>query len=494
MEGKGSTVFHCWRLFPALVAGPLVLVGLLLWLSLSPGPVLADPGVLFVKPDGAGTACTQSSPCDLQTALVQAFDGDTIYVATGTYTGTGDAVITVTKSITLYGGWDGCSTGEVVRDPEAYPTTLDGENGRRVVYIDGYITLTLDGFIITRGNASKVTSNSGRGGGICSINASPLIINNVITNNIAYTGTVTGFGGGIYLIGASTPALISGNLILSNTANTIAQGKGGGLGLVGSIVTVRDNIIQDNIAGFTINSMGGGVAALGGSGRITLSDNQIQGNKGTPSGSGFGGGFYAQFGAHTLMANLVVTNAASAGDGLYLETGFALTLTNNLLVQNAGEGASFDGNATYPSSGRLAHNTFAQNGDRGIRLMDYVTVTLTNNVIVSHTTGIYVSSGSTATLQATLWGTGTWANGTDWVALGTILTGTVNIWGDPAFVAPDAGDYHIGPASAAIDAGVDAGVATDIDGDTRPIGSGYDIGADELPLYVYLPLVMKGSL
>jgi hypothetical protein len=39
--------------------------------------------------------------------------------------------------------------------------------------------------------------------------------------------------------------------------------------------------------------------------------------------------------------------------------------------------------------------------------------------------------------------------------------------------------YHLQAGSAAIDAGVNAGVLVDLDGDTRPLGAGYDIGADE---------------
>ena len=46
-------------------------------------------------------------------------------------------------------------------------------------------------------------------------------------------------------------------------------------------------------------------------------------------------------------------------------------------------------------------------------------------------------------------------------------------------------DYHLAPGSDAIDAGIDTGAAywgeviDDIDGEARPKGSGYDIGADE---------------
>jgi hypothetical protein len=61
-------------------------------------------------------------------------------------------------------------------------------------------------------------------------------------------------------------------------------------------------------------------------------------------------------------------------------------------------------------------------------------------------------------------------------------------------VDPTARDYHIGPGSAAIDAGVDAGVAVDMDRESRPVGGGYDIGADEFaagPTCLYLPLILR---
>jgi len=147
------------------------------------------------------------------------------------------------------------------------------------------------------------------------------------------------------------------------------------------------------------------------------------------------------------------------------------------------------------SDGKMLQNTIARNDNTyGIWIEDDAAVELTNTILVSHTVGISVTAGSTVTLEGTLWGSGSWANDKDWGGDGTIVAGTVNIWGNPAFVNPDSGDYNIDLGSAARNTGVNSGVTTDIDGNPRPYGSGYDIGAYEFSgghWDVYMPLVMK---
>ncbi|MBC7337194.1 MAG: hypothetical protein H5U01_13150, partial [Clostridia bacterium] len=148
--------------------------------------------------------------------------------------------------------------------------------------------------------------------------------------------------------------------------------------------------------------------------------------------------------------------------------------------------------STEPVTGTLLHNTFAAN-DKGsgdgriaIHLNDpYVTLTLTNNLIYSHTYGVYVVTNSTVRLDHTLF----YANSEgDTGGLGTIINSSPITGQDPLLTA----DYHLGPASPAIDAGVDAGVTTDIDGESRDASP--DIGADECAISemeIYLPLVMR---
>ncbi|RLC91129.1 MAG: hypothetical protein DRI77_14175, partial [Chloroflexi bacterium] len=187
----------------------------------------------------------------------------------------------------------------------------------------------------------------------------------------------------------------------------------------------------------------------------------------------------------TLSGNAIYSNTADLSGGVQLAFSDDATLDNNVIADNQA-GAAVSGVMVSASTANLRHNTIARNtgGDgSGVCVInavaDYSTVALTNTILVSHSVGINVTAGNTATLESTLWGSGAWANTTDWGGGGSIVRAN-DYWGDPAFVDPDAGDYHIGPGSAAIDEGVDAGVATDKDGVIRPQGTDPDLGAYEL--------------
>jgi hypothetical protein len=389
--------------------------------------------------------------------------------------------------------------------------------------------------VITLTNNSLLSNTAGYGGGLYQHGGKLTFEENTVSFNVAdedggglrigdvSTATIRGnwmfdnqarAGGGLFL--ASTTAEVKHNNIVSNTARI-----GGGLFLTLAHATVVGNTIVSNTAHA---GAGGGVYWLYGS--AMFAENTVVANL----ASGFGGGVAKILGG-TFVGNLIASNSAGYdGGGLYLSGSVALrenriignqgsvgggvivigasfshdvTLTNDIIANNQ---ASFTGCgiSIASSQAHLLHTTVANNsgGDgSGISVEDYSgdpsTVAMTNTILAGHTVGISVTAGSAAMLEAALWGSGQWANGTDWAGAGTILTGTVNIWGDPAFVDPSAGDYHIGPGSAAIDAGVDAGVTTDIDHQPRPYQIP-DLGADEywppgVLKHIYLPLILRSS-
>jgi parallel beta-helix repeat protein len=283
-------------------------------------------------------------------------------------------------------------------------------------------------------------------------------------------------GGGLLLVGSD--ATVIGNTVVSNTS----QDVGGGLCLHYSDATLIGNTIFSN----TAQSIGGGLSL--GESDATLVGNIVSFN----TSQLIGGGLALFFGNATIDGNTISHNTAVTyyGGGLNLEF-HAGILVNNVIAHNHA-GRTGGGVAFGAAESQLLHNTFARNTSDGAGglavkwgcsfLPCYPSsIAMTDTILVSHTVGIGVSDGCSAALEATLWGTDTWANEADWTGDGTIITGTFNIWDEPGFVDPDAGDYHIAHNSAAIDAGVDAGIMVDIDGEYRPMGTGYDIGADEFP-------------
>ncbi len=481
-----------------LLSGLLVLLFLLVlgWRSRT---VYAGPGALFVAPTGTGTVCSPSAPCALSTALAQAVDGDVLYLAQGVYTGTGAAVLTLTKAITLYGGWDGAPTGTPRRNPRIYPSVLDGQGVRRGVFITA-TRVVLDGLTIVHGSAVGLGGYSSydAGGGIYAVRSTVWIRNSVVLSNTAGNG---GVGGGIFLL--SSYGEIEGNRVLSNTAIW-----GGGIRVISGAPRIRGNLIAFNRASF-----GGGFYLMWSQGLVE--ENQVLDNQATKNG----GGFYLSGDRSTIRANVVQGNGAGYGGGIALTSGAVgvvvsanRILSNTAVFEGGGLRVTYNdawiennvlaGNAAAKGAGiylggarpKLFHNTLARNaGGTGIGIwVDGGSwAALTNTLLVSHVVGISVTVGSTATLEGTLWGSGVWSNGTDWGGAGTILTGTHNVWGWPDFRDPDRGDYHVGAASAARDVGVPSPVTRDLDGEPRPVGSAPDLGADEFAWPVYLPLTLR---
>jgi uncharacterized repeat protein (TIGR01451 family) len=449
------------RLEPAQIQAD----GILAQPARQPATIMAE---LHVCPAGPPT-CDYAT---VQAAVDAANAGDVIKVAAGTYGGVNNygglsQVVYISKTVIIRGGY--ITTNWSTFDPVANPTILNAGRAGRVIYITGAISPTIEGLRITRGDAT------GLGGGVPDWRDA---------------------GGGIYVVTAT--AAISGNQIYSNLASSASDspdGEGGGVFLFHSDALVVNNEISDNTAGrgggaLTADGMGGGLCAEGGVPRVL--SNRIVQNTGVVGGllfaSGSGGGLAFIESQPQVMANQILENTAGGdfgtGGGVYLAACSAFTLTNNVIADNqaeySGSGVEIGSMSGVPSRGLLLHNTIARNQNQeGIRVAGGGSVvTAANTILVAHVTGINVSFESTATLTATLWGNGAWANGADWGDVGDIFTGTINIWGDPSFLNPDGGDYHIAVSSDAIDAGVDAGVGNDMDGEARDALP--DIGADEL--------------
>jgi hypothetical protein len=187
--------------------------------------------------------------------------------------------------------------------------------------ITGNSTTTEGGGIGNKGGTLTVINStiSGNiawfdGGGIASFDGSVIVINSTISGNSADFG-----GGGILNDGTLT---ITASTISNNSANS-----GGGINNSGLLI-ITASTISSNTAG-----NGGGIYNER-DGKLTSINNTFSGNRANGLG---GGGIDNYSGTLNLINNTFSGNSASAGSGIYHQTGW-LYMVNTILSSNLPSG------------------------------------------------------------------------------------------------------------------------------------------------------------
>ncbi len=256
--------------------------------------------------------------------------------------------------------------------------------------------------------------------------------------------------------------------IVSNTLHAIG-GDGIRTDSSNTDVMIRDNILT--------TVQGDGIEAQGK--RITLTGNRVTGAVDNALKADNVGAWLV------VEANIVL----DSGTGLAVRSAPVFTLANNLLAGNTTSALEVGAaGGAQTGHGFIAHNTLAGSGT-GVMVWTPFSVTLVNDIVVSSSVGISVSANALPTATLNVDRTLLWGNTID------PITGTNVLVQDPRFVNPIALDYHLQADSPAVNAGANAGVPVDWEGDARPQGTASDLGADEVReahhVSVFLPLIQR---
>jgi CSLREA domain-containing protein len=373
-------------------------------------------------------------------------------------------------------------------DPWIYHNTIYSNTASALTPPDGGgVMVTGSG---THGliNYNDILSNTARFGGGIAVedSASPAIHYNTIQANRAYTtGSTTMGGGGIYVYQAS--ASIEHNQILNNTASGDPSAypfpHGGGVYLDSvTSATVADNEIRGNLVNG--NAGGGGGIYVWNGNNVHILHNTVIDNQ-SYTWSVDGGGIEINNDPATSDATVDrnwVAGNYSYGGAVYLFDSGHVTLTNNVIVHNWTDGL----HVHLSTVDILAiHNTIALNNGNGVKLED-AHLELYNAIVGSNTGyGIeVVGSWSLMQTRDDVWGNVLGSCNETWV--------TFYMQEDPLFFDATTDQVALRAGSPCIDIGDPVHTSPDsYNRLSRPQGVGPDLGAYEMALPTYLPLVLR---
>lgn len=347
-----------------------------------------------------GSGCTYAT---ITAAMAAANPGDRLLLEGGV---TFIENLSITKSLTIHGGYNGCASGSTAR------TIISGGGIGRVMYIYENLDITLENLNITNANTSgngagifvrwnthlsgnnlEINNNtsSALGGGVRLWGGSATFTNSYIHNNTALEGAGVyaeyyngfsaaldlassadlydnsalagnGYGGGVFMR-QGTVNITDCSDLYSNDAIL-----GGGAYLITSTLTLTGDCSE--IDGNTATGDGGGFYAIGST--IELDDQaELYNNGAGTDGTGSGGGAYLNNSTLNSAKSLVWYNtAASFGGGVHAGNGSIVDfdlgsyvclgarcsrISNNTVTNNYGGGV-------YANSSDISlENTFVEN-------------------------------------------------------------------------------------------------------------------------------------
>ncbi|MEJ2721767.1 MAG: right-handed parallel beta-helix repeat-containing protein, partial [bacterium] len=448
----------------------------------------------FIDPPDAATS--------LADVIAATYDGDTLFVPTMTFDGFS---LSTDRGVLLYGGWNSDFT---VRDLESGKTILDLSGN--MTFFDAGVGAGLDGFVIQNGSgAADVVPYYGYyGGAVRFVGGSAIVANCEVHSNNAGTSMDYGLGGAIYA--RNCAVLIRDAYFHDNSAT-----QGGALYLDGCSGVVAGNTISGNsVTGVSEPPLGAGVLVLDSPGiefsgntfsgntgaqeggglyvdgvaALTMTDDYFDGNTATLSGggarikntaatvsglvassnscTGIGGGMAVELSDVTITGGIFASNTAAAGGGIYSASGDC-AVDHNLFIANNASGTGGAMLLSALAAGRVAGNTLDANisGSVGGISAANSSIDVFDNIVVNSTgVGISCSGAALPTLTYNL----VWNNSGGGYA--GCAPGEGSLTGDPIFLDPASGDYHLGLNSPAIDSGRPGTAFEDPDGSRGDMG------------------------